>query len=229
MFDARLRRVVAPVADAVGARLAAAHVPPLALTAAGWFAGVGACVSFGSGQWTFAAVLWLLNRALDGLDGPVARERGATDLGGFLDIVADFSVYAGFVVAVAVAVPGARVASVALLCAYYVSGTAFLALSSLLERRGGSWDDGRSLRFVGGLAEGAETIVVYLLFCVFPGRAELIAWLFTVAVAVTAAQRVALGVQVLRRPGNRAAERAEQPGAVPSPPTTHPRSPSTLL
>jgi len=177
-------------------------------------------------------VLWLLNRVLDGLDGPVARARGATDLGGFLDIVADFSVYAGFVVAVAVAVPGARVACVALLCAYYVSGTAFLALSSLLERRGGSGGDGRSLRFVGGLAEGAETIVVYLAFCIFPGHAELIAWLFTAAVAVTAAQRVALGVHVLRRPvatATQEAERAEQSSAAHPRSSTQPRSPSTPL
>lgn len=230
MFDAHLRRVVGPATEAIGARLSAAHVAPLGLTAGGWLIGVGACVAFGSGHWALAAMLWLLNRVLDGLDGPVARARGATDLGGFLDIVADFSVYAGFVVAVAVAVPGARVASVALLCAYYVSGTAFLALSSLLERRGSSWDDSRSLRFVGGLAEGAETIVVYLLFCFLPGHAALIAWLFTAAVAVTAAQRVALGVHILRRPDHTStppAQRSEEPRPARSPPSRHPRSPNT--
>ncbi len=216
MLDRPARRLLAPALDAVGGWLAAAGVRPLAVTGAGWVAGVGACVAVGFGQWTLGLVLWLVNRLLDGLDGPVARRRGVTDLGGFLDIVADFSIYAGFVLAVAVAVPDARVAALALLTAYYVSGTAFLALSSLIERRrsdqdgsgrgrgvqgGGDVGDGRSLRFVGGLAEGTETVVVYVLFCLFPAHAALIAWVFAAAVAVTAAQRIGYGVQILRRPG----------------------------
>lgn len=56
-----------------------------------------------------------LNRLFDGLDGPVARRGGASDLGGFLDIVADFTIYAGFVVAVAVAEPSARIACLGVL------------------------------------------------------------------------------------------------------------------
>ena len=235
MLDRPARRLLTPALDAVGGRLAAAGVRPLAVTGAGWLAGVGACVAVGFGQWTLGLVLWLVNRLLDGLDGAVARRRGATDLGGFLDIVADFSIYAGFVLAVAIAVPDARLAVLTLLTAYYVSGTAFLALSSLIERRrsdrsrsdrggsdrgGGDVDsgdrdsgdrlcgdpgsgevsDGRSLRFVGGLAEGTETVIVNVLFCLFPGHAALIAWVFTAAVALTAAQRIGYGVQILRRP-----------------------------
>lgn len=200
VFDAAARRLVAPACNAAAARVAAAGVSPLAVTGAGWLAGVAACLAAAAGRWWIALGFWLINRLLDGLDGPVARLRGATELGGFLDIVADFSIYAGFVVAVAVARPEARLACVALLCAYYLSGTAFLALSSLLERRGSSIGDARSLHFVGGLAEGTETIVVYVLFCVLPHGAAPIAWVFTAAVAVTAVQRVALAVRVLRQP-----------------------------
>ena len=200
MFDARARRVLSPALDAVGTRLADAGVPALALTAAGWVAGVAACLFVVAHAWLWALALWLANRVLDGLDGPVARRRGATDLGGFLDIVADFSIYAGFLVAVAVAVPDARWACVALLTAYYISGTAFLALSSLIERRGTAGGDGRSLRFIGGLAEGTETVAVYVLFCLLPTHAAVIAWAFTAAVAITAAQRVILGVRTLSSP-----------------------------
>ena len=192
--------------EATGSRLAGAGIPPLALTGLGWAVGMGACVAVAQQAWTLGLVLWLVNRLLDGLDGPVARSRGASDLGGFLDIVADFSVYAGFVVGVAVAVPEARLACVVLLSAYYVSGTAFLALSSLVERRGGGVGDGRSLRFVGGLAEGSETIVVYALICLVPAWTPGIVWVFTAAVAVTAVQRVVLGVLTLR------ATPAAQPG-----------------
>ena len=203
MLDTAARRVVAPVLDAVARPLAAARVAPLALTAAGWLCGVGACVAIAVHANVLALVLWLANRVLDGLDGPVARISGSSELGGFLDIVADFSIYAGFVVGLGIGHPPARVACLALLCAYYVSGTAFLALSSLLERLGGSLErayvDGRSLRFVGGIAEGTETVLMYILFCVLPGHTELLAWIFAAAVALTAAQRVTLGVHLLRR------------------------------
>ncbi len=206
MFDARARRLLGPTLEGAGAQLADRGVQPLTLTAAGWLVGVGACVAVARQAWVVGLVLWLLNRLLDGLDGPVARHRGATDLGGFLDIVADFSVYGGFVVGVAVAVPDARLGCVALLTAYYVSGTAFLALSSLVERRGGDGadpagghsGDGRSLRFVGGLAEGTETVAVYALICLVPGWAVGLVWVFTVAVAVTAVQRVVMGVHLLK-------------------------------
>ena len=101
-------------------------------------------------------------------------------------------------VAVAVAEPQARLACVSLLLAYYVSGTALLALSSLLEKRRQYASDGRSLRLTGGLAEGFETIVVYTLICLWPGAAATIAWVFTGVVAVTAFQRVVSALHLLR-------------------------------
>ena len=217
MLDRPVRRLLAPALDSAAGRLAAVGVRPLLVTGAGWLAGVAACVAAGFGLWIPALALWLVNRLLDGLDGPLARRRGATELGGFLDIVADFSIYAGFVVAVGIAVPDARVACLALLAAYYVSGTAFLAMSSLLERRGDAGGDGRSLRFVGGLAEGTETVVVYVLFCLFPGHATLIAWIFTAAVAVTAAQRIWFGIDVLRAPAPSPVRSSSHTSAPPRP------------
>jgi phosphatidylglycerophosphate synthase len=197
VLDAPLRRVSGPVFAAAGRRLAAAGIRPGWVTAGGWVLGVGACLAVGFASWTAALALWLANRVLDGLDGAVARAGTPSTLGGYLDLVADFSVYAGFVLAVAVAVPPARLACTALLFAYYLSGSAFLALSSLLERRGRTTADGRSLHFVGGLAEGAETIVVYVLVCLLPGRAAAIAWTFAAVVAVTAVQRVVTAVRLL--------------------------------
>ncbi|MGT4046616.1 CDP-alcohol phosphatidyltransferase family protein [Escherichia coli] len=42
------------------------------------------------GWYLAALVVILLNRLLDGLDGALARRRGLTDAGGFLDISLDF-------------------------------------------------------------------------------------------------------------------------------------------
>src|SRR6266851_9659806 len=201
MLDTRMRAVLGPALEAAGRRLASAGVPPAALTGGGWAAGAGACAATALRAWPVALGLWLANRLLDGLDGPTARAGGRScEAGGFLDIVADFSVYAGIILGLAIAVPAARLACVALLTAYYISGTAFLALSSLAERRRQRLGDDRSLRFVGGLAEGTETIAVYVLLFLLPRHATAIVWAFTAAVAITAVQRVVTGLRLLRAP-----------------------------
>jgi phosphatidylglycerophosphate synthase len=174
------------------------------VTAAAFIVGVGACVAAGFALWTLALGLWLVNRVLDGLDGPVARATAPTDRGGYLDVLSDFTVYGGFVVAMAIAVPDARLACGVLLFTFYVSGTALLALSSLLERRRQNDSDGRSVRLTGGLAEGFETIVVFSVFCLLPSSAEAVAWAFAALVGITAIQRVLGGTALLR------AERLDQ-------------------
>lgn len=169
------------------------------VTATGLAVGAAACVAAALGAWLPALGLWLANRLLDGLDGAVARQEPPTPWGGFVDIVADFAVYGGFVVGVAVALPEARLACVALLGTYYLNGAALLAFDAAAERhRVAHGTDGRSLRFLGGLAEGTETIAVHSLFCLFPRWAAPIAWAFAAVVAVTAVWRVGDGVAALR-------------------------------
>lgn len=198
MLDQTLRRLIAPASARAGRWLAASGVAPDLLTASGFVLGVAASAAAAVALWPLALVLWLTSRVFDGLDGAVARVRGATLHGAFADIMADFTVYGLFVVGVAVAVPSARLACVVLLCAYYVNGAAFLAFSSLAERRSLAVGDERSLRFLGGLTEGTETIVVHSLFCLLPGSAAVIAWVFSGAVAITAVGRVVSAVRLLR-------------------------------
>lgn len=192
-----MRRRLAPTLNSAAARLSVRGVRAGTLTAAALAVGVGACVAGALQVWSLALILWLLNRAFDGLDGPVARRSGASELGGLLDFVADFIVYSGFVVAVAIAEPGARLACVVLLATYLVNNVTLLSFSSLVERRGLRLGDERSLALTTGLTEGTETIVVYVLFCLFPSAAAEIAWVFAGLVAITAAQRVVTAVRVL--------------------------------
>jgi phosphatidylglycerophosphate synthase len=205
MVDQVLRARLGPTLDRAAGPLAARGISPSALTGVGLLAGIGACVCIATGLWAAALALWLLNRLLDGLDGPVARRHHATELGGLLDFVADFVVYAGFVVGVAIAHPDARLACVALLATYLVNNVALLSFSSVIERRRLPFGDERSLRLLPGLAEGTETIVVYILFCLLPADSAVIAWAFAGIVAVTAGQRVQQAVTTLnalaRSPG----------------------------
>lgn len=190
MFDRRVRSLTRPIVDSASKRLAQWGIRAGQVTALGWAFGILACVAVGFRLWVPALVAWLLNRVLDALDGAVARHSRATDVGGFLDLMADFSIYAGFVVALALAIPGARLASVVLLFTYYLSGTALLAASGLLDRRGAPGRDERSIRFTGGLAEGLETVIAYALILIVPSWAARVEWVFAAMVFVTAVQRV---------------------------------------
>jgi phosphatidylglycerophosphate synthase len=202
VFDRRLRAAVDRPFTALARRAAARGVRAEWVTLLGFLLGAGACVAVAVDQRTLALGLWLANRLADGLDGAVARCVGATDRGGFVDIVADFAVYSGFVIGVAYAQPDARFAAVVLLGAYYVSGAAFLAWSSLAERRARVAGDNRSLNFVGGIAEGAETVVAYALLCLWPSATEPILWVFAAAVGLTAGQRFRFAWQSLSDHGS---------------------------
>lgn len=204
MLDARLRPVLAGPLDAVAARLDRPPLTPDRLTLLGLATGLASAAVAAAQWWWVSLALWLLSRAADGLDGPLARRRGVRDggAGGFLDITCDFVVYGSTVVGVAVGASAQHGAPwwpfLLVLLAYYVNGTAFLAFSSIAERSGRTIDDGRSLSFLGGLAEGAETIVVHALWLALSGVAWQIAAVWAAVVAVSAAQRVVAGYRALR-------------------------------
>jgi phosphatidylglycerophosphate synthase len=199
MLDSALRARIATPLNGAATRAAGAGVAAGAVTAVGLVVGVGACVAAALGQWPLALVLFIVNRGLDGLDGAVARARGGgTDLGGLLDFMADFVVYGGFVVGVAIAEPSARVACTVLLATYLLNNVALLSFASLVEKRRLAFGDERSLRFTPGLTEGTETILAYVAFCLIPSRAEIVAWVFAGMVLITVAQRLRLAVVTLR-------------------------------
>lgn len=199
MLDTYARPRLRPVLEVFAAPADRVGASPGLITAVGLAVGIGACVAAGFGEWGLALAGWLLNRTLDGLDGVLARRQGSvSDLGGMLDFLADFVVYGGFICAVAIAVPDARIACVFLLAVYLLNNVALLSFASLVEKRSLDFGDERSLRFTGGLAEGTETVIAYAAICIWPAEAALIAWIFAGMVAVTVAQRLIVSVRVLR-------------------------------
>lgn len=189
MFDALLRRRLHRPLSTGGAWFEQHHVTPNYVTALGFVVGIGACAAVANDRWVVGAILWLLNRLFDGLDGPVARRIGETQLGGFLDIMADFAIYGGLVVAIGFAVPDARIAALVVLLAYYLNGSAFLAWSSLAQSRLLE-GDGRSLHFPAGLAEGTETIIAMLIILLLGQWTEELLWAWAAIVAITVLQRI---------------------------------------
>lgn len=198
MLDQSLRRRLQSPLDQLARELVRLGVNPNATTAVGFALGVGAVVATTQSMWLTALVLWLANRAIDGIDGPIARasKRGPSELGGFLDLMADFTIYGALIAALGYAEPDARVAALVVLVAYYLNGAALLAWSGLprnLKAKG----DGRTLLLSGGLAEGTETIVAGALFLLFPGIVEQLLWIWAGLVFVTVGQRLFFTVQTL--------------------------------
>lgn len=147
----------------------------------------------------YALVLWIFNRILDGLDGLIARiHHKQSDFGGYLDLILDFIVYLVFPISFVIASPttgtffaGNFWALVALLSSYYVNTASWMGLSTLLEkRRLASPDRQTSMEMPAGLIEGAETILFYSMFCIFPAYIGYLFWLMAALVLLTACQRV---------------------------------------
>ena len=173
MLDGAARRLIGPGLDRLGGALARRGVTADALTYAGFGLGLAAAAAIAVESYALGLVLILASRLCDGLDGAVARHTALTDRGGFLDIVLDFAFYGAVPLAFVLARPEANaVAGAVLLASFYVNGASFLAYAVMAERRGLSTEarGAKSLYFTAGLAEAAETIAVFVLFCLFPGR-----------------------------------------------------------
>ena len=92
MYDHLLRRAKQTVYQPLATRT---PFTPNALTGLGLIAGLSAALLAALGLFRPALICWLANRFLDGLDGEVARAKESqSDLGGYLDILADLLVYA---------------------------------------------------------------------------------------------------------------------------------------
>ncbi|GAA1688388.1 CDP-alcohol phosphatidyltransferase family protein [Microcella alkalica] len=209
MLDRPVRALLERPVGALAAALDRPGITPDGLTLVGLALGVASAVAAATQLWALALVLWLVSRVLDGLDGALARRRradgrvsGDSQAGGFLDITADFLVYGATVLGVALGATAAFDAPwqpfAAVLLAYYVNGAAFLAFSSIAERTGRQLDDGRSLSFLGRLAEGTETIVVHSLWLILPFWSWQLATAWAVFVGISAVQRMVAGYRALR-------------------------------
>lgn len=139
-----------------------------------------------------ALLLLALNRLADGLDGALARLQGATDRGAFLDIALDFLFYALFPLGFALADPAQNALPAAVLIASFIgTGSSFLAFASIAAQRGlrASAYPAKGIYYLGGLTEGAETIAIFALMCLFPQAFPTLALIFAAACLLTTALR----------------------------------------
>lgn len=195
MIDDRLRAAKDRVVEPLATRLPRS-VTPGRLTATSMLGGIAAGV-LAAGGWRWWAVgAWLVGRLLDGLDGAVARRLGRqSDLGGYLDLMADTVGYVAVPLGVAAwhDDPVVWAACAVLLASFYLNTMSWTLLSAIAEKRAtgaAARGERTTVHMPTGLVEGAETIVLYTLVLALPAPAVWWFWSMAALVVVTIVQRV---------------------------------------
>jgi phosphatidylglycerophosphate synthase len=170
MLDGIIRPIIDPPLNTIATRF------PLTgntVTIIGFLFGVCACMCAIQSFYIPALGLIILNRLCDGLDGAVARARDeASDFGGYLDIMLDFIIYAGFPLSMALSINTIESyqAVAFTLFAIVTTGVSFLAYAIIAAKKNleTTQQGKKSFFFSNGLMEGTETIIFLCLLCVFP-------------------------------------------------------------
>lgn len=197
MFDIWLRRQIDPALDRVAAGLARRGISANTLTLIGAVVGVASAISIAQGDWLAGLALITANRALDGLDGAVARHTTTTLWGGYLDSIADYIFYIAVPLGFAWAHPANAWPALMLVSSFTLTAVSFLALAAILAGR----DMGhaqKSFTYTTGFMEGGETIAAFVLMCVFPSQFPLLATGFAVLCVTTVGQRLWLAHRLLQ-------------------------------
>ncbi len=162
------------------------------ITVVGFLVGLAAAPLLAFGHYGAALAVILINRIFDGLDGVVARTSGPTDRGAYIDIAFDFFFYATIPFGFALANPEQNaLAASALVAAFMGTGSSFLAFATIAAKRGISADayPQKGIYYLGGLAEGAETIAAFAAMCIWPDHFAAIAWSYAAICMVTTVTR----------------------------------------
>ena len=188
------RRLYAPVTRSL------AGWPADAVTAVGAVVGVAAALLAAFGRFDLALLAWWANRALDGLDGELARAgrrsgaRAGAQRGAYLDLMADLLVYATLPLGLAAGAAGTLTgtpataegagswavwaAAAAAMSAFYVNLGSWTLLSAALTEaegprrpEGDAPDVASGIRMPPGLMEGTETIVAFTVALLWPAAA----------------------------------------------------------
>jgi phosphatidylglycerophosphate synthase len=201
MIDPLLNKILRPPLALAAKPMIRLGITADQVTIFGFVLGIFAVPAIIAEQFNLAIVLILLNRVCDGLDGAVARQTRATDAGGFLDISLDFIFYSAIVFAFIVSHPEQNVVAGSLLMlSFTATGSCFLAFAIMASKHNidNPQYPNKSLHYMGGLAEGFETIVVLCLFCLLPQHFVPIALVYSAACCITAGVRIVTGYQTLK-------------------------------
>ncbi len=205
MFDARFRKIFGSRLEAGGQALSHLPITPNQLSLAGLALAGVACLFIALEAYLMGLGFVVLSRLADGLDGPLARAREAKNaFGGYLDTVCDYGFYGGIPLAFAVARPENALPAALLLASFMGTASSFFGFALLAQELGLKTEaqGKKSFYYAAGLVEGGETIVFFVLFCLFPDYFALLATAFAVLCVITAVGRVVSARPLMDEPVN---------------------------
>ncbi len=180
MIDNALRSVFRTPIDRTGIWLARRDITATQLTGLGFVVGVAGCIALTQEAYGIALLCLALNRLADLFDGAVARATRVTDFGGFTDIVADFLIYSGYVLAFAIGRPENAIPAAVLIYTFLGTGTTFLAAAIIAAKRDIRREPAsrKSFFYNTALAEGTESTVYLALICLLPDHFAVMSYVF---------------------------------------------------
>ena len=193
MLDGVARKAIDPLLGSLGRAVAATGISANGVTLVGFVIGLAAAIAISLGAFLPGALLILVSRLCDGLDGVVARRNGATDFGGYLDIVLDFAFYGMIPFAFAAYAPTQfALPAAVLLLSFYINGASFLAFAILAEKKKLMEEPRgkKSIFFTTGLAEASETLAVFMVMCLKADWFPALAYGFAAVCIWTAGNRI---------------------------------------
>ena len=200
MLDQSINTIIHPIMNGLANNIPR-KISANTITLAGFAVGAMVIPLLWIQLYSAAMVVILVNRFFDGLDGAVARKFGPTNLGGYLDITCDFIFFSVVILGFALADPEKNgLAAAFLIFSFIGTGSSFLAFAVAAEKQGISSNSYgvKAFYYLGGLAEGTETILFFIVICMYPASFSFLAVVFGSICWITVLGRFGSAFKLLR-------------------------------
>ena len=200
MLDKSINTIIHPIMNGL-ANYIPSQISANRITLTGFLVGAMVVPLLWLKLYSAAMLVILVNRFFDGLDGAVARKCGPTNLGCYLDITCDFIFYAVVVMGFALTDPEKNgLAAAFLIFSFTGTGSSFLAFAVAAEKQGitSKAYGPKSIYYLGGLTGGTETILFFVVVCIYPSIFPLMAVFFGSICWITVLGRFSSAFTLLR-------------------------------
>ncbi|MGX9416619.1 CDP-alcohol phosphatidyltransferase family protein [Vibrio sp. WJH972] len=206
MLDARITPLLNPFLVRIVQPVDKAGISPNQVSVVGFAFGLIAIPLLSMQMWYGALLFIVLNRIFDGLDGALARtQKSATSSGGYLDICLDFLFYSFVPLGFALADPAQfALPALVLVVSFVGTGSSFLAFAIVAQKFNIEKVQfkHKSFYYMQGLTEGFETIMLFVLCCLFPQYFSIFAYVFASLCAFTTVTRIYGGFSTIKEQEN---------------------------
>ncbi len=206
MFDRIILSKIKPFRRKCAQLLYRGGFSPNGISVTGAIIGFIAAIAISLQYYLIGLLCICVNRIFDGLDGPLAQEYRekkkphSSRLGGYLDSVCDFLFYASIPIAFILAdLARNTVIGIILLFSFFCTAVTFLVYAAVSVKVDSYVKNKeKSFSYLWGGAEGFETIVFFVLICIFPSFFPVLAGIFAILCFFTAGSRIWYSVNELR-------------------------------